>query len=79
MRLVDVDAVIMAVDKHTFNENSLDDDISCILEEVPTAYDVDKVLEQIKKSAIKMSSAKLPHKYFKAIGTRLCEKIIRSG
>ncbi len=36
-RLVDIDDVIVAVDKHTFNQNSLDEDISVILEEVPTA------------------------------------------
>lgn len=36
-RIVDIDDVIRAIDKHTFNENSLDEDISVILEEVPTA------------------------------------------
>jgi hypothetical protein len=36
-RIVDVDDVISAIDKHIFNENSLDEDISVILEEVPTA------------------------------------------
>ena len=36
-RILDIDDVIRAIDKHTFNENSLDEDISVILEEVPTA------------------------------------------
>lgn len=36
-RLVDIDDVILAVDKHTYNDCSLDEDISVILEEVPTA------------------------------------------
>ena len=36
-RLVDISDVILAIDKHTFNQNSLDEDISVILEEVPTA------------------------------------------
>lgn len=36
-RLVDIDDVIKIVDKHTDDESRLDDDISCILEEVPTA------------------------------------------
>ena len=36
-RIVDIDDVIRAIDKHTFNQNSLDEDISVILEEVPTA------------------------------------------
>lgn len=35
-RLVDIDEVIRAIDKHTFNGNELDEDISVILEEVPT-------------------------------------------
>ena len=35
-RIVDIDDVVRAIDKHTFNENSLDEDISVILEEVPT-------------------------------------------
>lgn len=40
-RLVDVDAVIKAVDRHTKDEPEivLDNDITCILEEVPTAYE----------------------------------------
>ena len=36
-RLVYVDDVIRAVDAHTYNDCSLDEDISVILEEVPTA------------------------------------------
>ena len=38
-RLIDVNAVIKAIDKHTFDTDDglcLDDDITCILEEVPT-------------------------------------------
>lgn len=35
-RLVDIDDVISVVDRHTFESNKLDNDISCILEEVPT-------------------------------------------
>lgn len=50
-RLVDIDDVIKAVDKHTKDESEivLDNDITCILEEVPTAYDVEKVVEKVKK------------------------------
>jgi len=51
MRLVNVDAVIKAVDRHTKDESEivLDNDITCILEEVPTAYDVDAVVEQLEE------------------------------
>lgn len=36
-RLLDEDDVIRAVDEHTNDDNTLDDDISCVLENVPTA------------------------------------------
>ena len=36
MRLIDAYDVIKAVDKHTNNDGVLDDDITCILEEVST-------------------------------------------
>ena len=37
MRLLSEDDVVKAVDKHTNDDGRLDDDITCILEEVPTA------------------------------------------
>lgn len=45
MRLVDADVLVEIIDKHTMTDGALDDDIACILEQVPTAYDVDKVLD----------------------------------
>lgn len=45
MRLVDADVLVEIIDKHTMTDGALDDDITCILEQVPTAYDVDKVLD----------------------------------
>jgi len=50
-RLVDIDAVIKAVDRHTKDESEvvLDNDITCILEEVPTAYDVEKVVAELEE------------------------------
>ena len=47
-RLIDADVLVKIIDKHTNDENQLDDDITCILEEVPTAYDVDKVVKELK-------------------------------
>lgn len=47
-RLVDTDILVKIIDKHTNDDNQLDNDITCILEEVPTAYDVEKVVEQIR-------------------------------
>lgn len=47
-RLVNVNDVIEAVDKHTREDETLDEDISVILEEVKTAFDKEKVIEKIK-------------------------------
>lgn len=35
-RLIDADVLVKIIDKHTNDENQLDDDITCILEEVQT-------------------------------------------
>lgn len=45
--LISRKAVIQVVDKHTTEDGKLDDDISVILEEIPTAYDVDAVCEEV--------------------------------
>ena len=39
---------------------------------------LEKILEEIEKEAVKMSTQKSPHQYYKAVGTRKIEKIIRS-
>lgn len=49
------------------------------VEKMPTDYDVDKVVEQIRSEAKLMSEAQLPHKCYKAIGTRRARAIIRKG
>ena len=41
-------AVIKAVDRHTRDDGTLDDDISVILEEVETAFDKEKVIEELE-------------------------------
>ena len=47
-RLVNVNDVIEAVDKHTREDETLDEDISVILEEVETAFDKEKVIEELE-------------------------------
>ena len=42
-------------------------------------YDIDKVVEEMKANSKKMSETTLPHTYYKAIGIRKCEEIIRNG
>ena len=45
--LISRKAVIEAVDKHTREDGTLDEDISIILEEVKTAFDKEKVTEEL--------------------------------
>ena len=52
--LISRKAVIKAVDRHTREDGTLDDDISIILEEVKTAFDKEKVIEQLKSSMAKV-------------------------
>ena len=49
-RLVNVNDVIEAVDKHTREDGTLDEDISVILEEVETAFDKEKVIDELKSA-----------------------------
>ena len=46
--LISRKAVIKAVDRHTREDETLDDDISVILEEVKTVFDKEKVIEKLK-------------------------------
>ena len=48
-RLVNVNDVIEAIDKHTREDETLDEDISVILEEVKTAFDKKRVIEKINR------------------------------
>lgn len=45
--LVNVNDVIEAIDKHTREDETLDEDISVILEEVKTAFDEEKVIDEL--------------------------------
>ena len=47
-RLVDTDTLVKIIDRHTTEDGRLDNDITCILEEVPTAYDSEKVMDQVR-------------------------------
>lgn len=49
MRLLKESDVIRAIDKHTREDGTLDDDISVILEEIRAAFDKEKVIEELKE------------------------------
>ena len=48
MRLLRDMDVIKAVDRHTMEDGTLDEDITVILEEVRTAFDKEKVIGEIQ-------------------------------
>ena len=56
--LISRKAAIEAVDRHTRDDGTLDDDISVILEEVETAFDKEKVIEELKEMATHSASCK---------------------
>ena len=47
--LISRKAVIKAVDRHTREDGTLDDDISIILEEVKAGFDKEKVIDELKE------------------------------
>ena len=58
--LISRKAVIEAVDRHTRDDGTLDDDISVILEEVETAFDKEKVIEQLHRCRVYQFQGTLP-------------------
>ena len=80
MRLIDADIIDFNI---AFGgENDFAKDLRSaadrLIKAQPTACDVDKVVEAVHKECIKMSPANKPGKYYKAIGIRECEAIIRN-
>ena len=75
--LISRKAVIQAVDKHTTEDGKLDDDISVILEEIPTAYDVDAVCEELPRHARLYGTIGVTCEY--AIPKDTAIEIVRNG
>ena len=76
MRLIDVDALFEELNNKQIPWNR---SINDIIMAQPTAYDVEKVVEQIRSEAQLMSEAQLPHRCYKAIGSKKVRAIIRKG
>lgn len=86
MRLIDADAFIK------YANEKLDltvDELTGMINEQPTAYDVEKVVEQMEENGQKMSEAKAirpyakcssaDHRYYKAISVKKAIEIVRKG
>lgn len=67
MRLIDIDAVNGTFVK---NENYRGSEIIALLNQQPTAYDVDKVMKQIKEEIAEMPEYK--HKFCKSVEVEHC-------
>ncbi len=80
MRLIDADVLTAYLEGYydlNYGEILIDpNEFVSIVDVQPTAYDPDKVITEIKEKSKVMSTKDLPHKYYKAIGTRVCEEII---
>lgn len=66
-----------------------EDDVVAMISNVPTAYDVDKVVERLEENGQKMSEAKSNtpygkstpgcHNYYKAISVKRAVEIVKGG
>lgn len=83
MRLIDADAFKQKVAAATYNEGDGATEkaaaICKLIDSQKTAYDVDIVVKALEKSSEKMSQAKLPHNYYKAVSLRKAIGIVRNG
>lgn len=76
--LISREAVIEAVDRHTRDDETLDEDITIILEEVKTAFDKEKVIEELKgEIELCVTHPLFPGKYIKK--NRAIEIIEKGG
>ena len=76
MRLVDADSFKSFL-QALVKAGAPYEDVISLLDKEKTAYDIESVITETKSR--KMSTIKVPHKYYRAIGTRVCESIIRKG
>lgn len=75
MRLVDADTIRKQFDPDTWQGELM----IAITDNLPTAYDVDKVVEQLEACGKKMSESKLPHHYYRAISVNKAVQIVENG
>lgn len=81
MRLIDADDFrnFMCELEAAGAENVSFDDLRRFIDKQETAFEIEAVVKEINKSSRKMSTVKVPHTYYRAIGTKKCEDIIRKG
>ena len=87
MRLIDADALKDALLKYHYTTEH--NQIFRYIDEQPTAYDVDKVVEQLEELGQKMSESKsiqkygksspANHRYYKAVSVKRAIEIVKGG
>ena len=55
------------------------DNLKKFIDEQSTAFDCEHMIKETHETSRKMSTIKVPHTYYRALGTRNCEEIIRKG
>lgn len=80
MRLVDADVIEKQFDPNTWQGEMM----IAIARGLPTAYDVDKVVDKLKShnNSEKMATSKMfnnQHRYYRAISVTKAIKIVRGG
>lgn len=68
--LINKEDVLAILEKHQVN-------ISLYEEILYIPDKKEELFKELKENSKKMSEIKFPHKYYKAIGTKTCEEIIR--
>ena len=76
MRLIDADVLKSKLYIENDNWNPIVTEKE--IDETPTAFDIKSVLNNIREHSRVMSTKKVPHIYHRAIGTRVCEEIIKN-
>ena len=83
MRLIDAESLVAYLDGYYEMKNgeTLIDprEFVSIIDVQPTAFNQERVIAEIKEESRAMCTKNIPHKYHKAIGTKLCEEIINKG
>ena len=88
-RLIDADDLIVDIRKIPYINKALAEIFETIIDAQPTAYDVDKVVEQLEEVGQKMSESKsiqkygksspANHRYYKAVSVKRAIEIVKGG
>lgn len=79
MRLIDVDKLIEDIRKRNYISNALSEIFETIIDEQPTAYDVDKVVDELRQRSKEYNSGVRLHGKPEEMLTEDAIEIVRDG